>query len=214
MSLTKIPFNPRPRISTRTSNGQPGAQRGNKNAVKHGLFSSEFSFLEFEIKQDFDDLVLGLEAEYKPDGELEVQFVHEIAEERWALKRIARLEINSIKEAQFKGDYEMKFLATYSLYRQRTNRALHASIKKLEDHQAARLHNFAQLWRTAVLMYAHCNQNNLNYKELTKDYGFVFSEESLAKQLHFNEFWNEVVKDLKNYIATGYQEDFFAPEAL
>lgn len=68
-----------------------GKARSAQNSIKHGL-DSKTVVLSNESQEEYDDLLGDHLRHYRPAGPLETDLVHEIAANRWRLRRCLRLE--------------------------------------------------------------------------------------------------------------------------
>jgi hypothetical protein len=77
----------------------PGKAVASKNALKHGLLSSQV-VLPDEDQREFDALRTGLFDDLVPQGELESVFAERIVLATWRLRRVVRLEASVIRSQQ------------------------------------------------------------------------------------------------------------------
>jgi hypothetical protein len=86
----------------RTPDGKAASSR---NSLKHGLTALQV-VIPGESQADFDQLLAGLAADRKPEGELEIQTLGEIAACTWRLARARakEAEILTLRETLFSGD--------------------------------------------------------------------------------------------------------------
>src|SRR3954447_15597965 len=68
-----------------------GKSRSAANATRHGL-AGAFAVLPSESRHQFDKLIQDYRAEYNPQGIHEIFLVTELAQARWRILRIDRLE--------------------------------------------------------------------------------------------------------------------------
>ena len=80
---------------TEKSKGGPRTDAGkaasSKNSFKHGLASGRI-LIEGEDPAEFEALVAGLEADYRPATETEALLVHDLAKFHWLADRAIRLQ--------------------------------------------------------------------------------------------------------------------------
>lgn len=67
-----------------------GKKRNPKNALIHGLYSSDL-VLPWESREDFKNLLGALRAEFKPDGAMEQETVLDLACLRWHKQRVRKM---------------------------------------------------------------------------------------------------------------------------
>jgi hypothetical protein len=67
-----------------------GKKRKTKNALIHGLYSSDL-VLPWESRKDFENLLAALRAEFKPDGAMEQETVLDLACLRWHKQRVRKM---------------------------------------------------------------------------------------------------------------------------
>lgn len=65
-------------------------KRKSKNALIHGLYSSDL-VMPWESREDFENLLAGLRAEFKPDGAMEQGTVVDLACLRWQKQRVRKM---------------------------------------------------------------------------------------------------------------------------
>ena len=68
-----------------------GKIRAAQNSTTHGL-NSKVVVLKNESQEEYDDLLFDYTRHYRPVGPIELDLVHEIAANRWRLRRCLRLE--------------------------------------------------------------------------------------------------------------------------
>ena len=123
----------------RTAEGKVTSSR---NSLKHGLTARQV-VIPGENQADFDQLLAGIAADRKPEGELEIQIVGEIAACTWRLARArAReaeaLDITSNLFTSNKTDSASGFDRLLR-YMSSIERQLNCSIVRLQQLQANRL---------------------------------------------------------------------------
>lgn len=74
-----------------------GKSRSAANATRHGL-TGNFSVLPSESQSDFDELLAGYQAEFHPQGHHQNHLVSEMAQARWRMARVDRLEAQAFND--------------------------------------------------------------------------------------------------------------------
>ena len=77
---------------------QAGKAASSRNATRHGLAGNSIVVLPTEDPDDLDQLTATITAEFKPAGDTEEFFVHQMIAARWKLLRIQRLEAGAYDE--------------------------------------------------------------------------------------------------------------------
>jgi len=89
------------RENARSSSGPrtpEGKSRSAANATRHGL-TGAFAVLSSESATGYEELLLEYQNEFHPDGPHESFLVSQMAESRWRMLRIGRLENRAIEQA-------------------------------------------------------------------------------------------------------------------
>ncbi|MFN3326166.1 MAG: hypothetical protein ACK5AZ_21925 [Bryobacteraceae bacterium] len=68
-----------------------GRQRSSRNAIRHGLTAAQV-VLDYESPEQYEALKEAVLAELQPETEIERQLAHDLANHRWRLDRIVRIE--------------------------------------------------------------------------------------------------------------------------
>jgi hypothetical protein len=90
-----------------------GKSKSSGNALKHGL-SAAFAVLANENQQEFDELIADYQRTFAPTNSYESFLVEEMAQARWRLARVRRLEaalIDQMTEAAGSGDSDAALVA-------------------------------------------------------------------------------------------------------
>ena len=129
-----------------------GKQRAAANSTKHGL-TGAFAVLPNENQKEFDDLFLSLVDEFSPQSEHETFLVEQMAQSRWRVARIDRLETSTHARSMEKGHADIDsdarvadfllekgaaILATFARYRTAAQNAYHKCEKQLVDARSGR----------------------------------------------------------------------------
>ena len=61
-----------------------------KNALVHGFYAEDV-LLPWELKEDFEDLLAGLQEEFRPDGRMEKEILVDLAHLRWQKQRLRKM---------------------------------------------------------------------------------------------------------------------------
>lgn len=85
-------------MSTTPTANKQRTKRGNTNAVRHGLRSTQNVLLPGEKKVAFVKLLAGYHAQFMPEGVAEVETVNRIVALRWKLRRADLGETDKLKE--------------------------------------------------------------------------------------------------------------------
>lgn len=89
-------------LPARRPRGRPPKPRSSPsaNASRHGIFATNPVLLEIEQESDWDDHLAGQIAAFKPEGDLELVFVHRIALTLWRLNRIIGFECFALRPSE------------------------------------------------------------------------------------------------------------------
>jgi hypothetical protein len=123
------------RLSTgpRTTDGK---SRSSQNARKHGL-TAEDLVIGPEDRQEFDELLTGLQADVSPQGELQQILFDDLVAAAWNLRRIRRMETElcagaATYEDLLNDDDIQKKLDRLARHKSRIERTFHRSLKELK----------------------------------------------------------------------------------
>ncbi len=128
------------RRNARLSTGprtEAGMEASSSNHTKHGLTGRRV-VLKSENQAEYDELLAALLQDYAPQSAIEVELVHEIANNSWRLRRADRVE------AELFDLFEDDFLTVAGeldkirRYRTAIEKAWHKAIDQLRKIQAAR----------------------------------------------------------------------------
>ena len=124
---------------TEKSKGGPRTDAGkaasSKNSFKHGLASGRI-LIEGEDPAEFEALVAGLEADYRPATETEALLVHDLAKFHWLADRAIRLQAVAFAASALP---EMPASLSVLIRYQTTNqRAFQTTLKSLQALQKER----------------------------------------------------------------------------
>lgn len=114
-----------------------GKAASSKNAIKHGLTARQV-VIEGEEQADFDALHESIVADRKPVGELEIQFVSEIAACLWRLARGRAKESEMLKRFDFFTKPRSAEVDRLIRYMASIERQLQRAINQLNKLQAER----------------------------------------------------------------------------
>jgi hypothetical protein len=129
-----------------------GKSTSSRNAVKHGL-SGGFIVFPHEDQQAFDRLIDNYRKELSPHSEHETFLVEEMAQARWKLARMRRLESALVERLTCPGDSDLSpdaivvssmlasktdAFAALQRYSAAAQRAYHRAYKELKDGRASR----------------------------------------------------------------------------
>jgi hypothetical protein len=115
-----------------------GKAASSRNSLKHGLTAIQV-VIPGEKQADFDQLLADLAADRKPEGELEIQTLGEIAACTWRLARARakEAEILTVRETLFSGDNHGDFNCLLR-YMGSIERQLNRATVRLQQLQAER----------------------------------------------------------------------------
>ena len=123
-----------------------GKTRSAQNATKHGL-DSKVVVLANESQEEYDDLLWDYVRHYQPIGAIELDLVHEIAANRWRMRRCLRLESAAL-DAAFEQNPDAVLdgafgpngaIRTLSRYEGRLRRAYERATAELRRIQSERI---------------------------------------------------------------------------
>ena len=90
-------------MSRRKRSGGPNTEEGKRvssqNATQHGLTGKRHVILPGESEDEYNDMLLALFRQYVPINEQERQLVLDIAQNRWRIDRVRRLETATFESA-------------------------------------------------------------------------------------------------------------------
>ena len=95
---------------------QAGKDRSKLNATRHGLLSAN-PVIEGEDPEQFNRLVAALKKHFQPESEIEEDYVLQIADARWRLRRIQSIEKSLMEQALFQqtgDDFEQNISAAFN----------------------------------------------------------------------------------------------------
>jgi hypothetical protein len=191
---------------------EEGKQRSSQNALKHGLFSTKSFLLPGENQEEFDKLLYRYNRDHLPKGVTEEDLVRHLAQTEWRRRRIPALEADSIQKSLESGDAERKFMHTYSIYDQRFNRIVQATLKTLAELQAKRKRDSAVHFRIAIVLYKYNKANHIPWNPA--DDGFVFSPALLDRQLALLDRIGSANEDRHDFATDDEVDAFIAKDAM
>jgi hypothetical protein len=120
----------------RTSDGKA---RSAQNARKHGLTAADL-VIGPENREEFDELLAGLQADVSPEGTLQLALFDELVSSAWNLRRIRRMETELCAGAAtyqdlLNNDEILTKLDRLARYKSRIERTFHRSLKELKALQ-------------------------------------------------------------------------------
>jgi len=173
-----------------------GRERSSRNATKHGAFANYL--LATESKDEFDQLHNGYIVEHMPEGETETSLCFNLAQIEWRRRRFVVYETKVMDKAI--ENLDSKAIGHCGTYMQRIQREFQSVLKTLKEHQAPRWKDNGMYYGMAVHFLDYCQRNEIAWQP--SEEGFVFSKETLEKQLKFNQDWGRVGKQIKFYPTT------------
>jgi hypothetical protein len=185
------------RLNAQKSTGprtEEGRNRSKLNACRHGL-TGQIVLMTPADREAFDQLTARMSADLKPVGELEVQLVHSITQDKWRLNRAAAIEetlfARSMEQTDAESDQaldladaftrEAKNLQLLTLYEQRINRNLQKNISALKTMQKERLDQRANDMEDAMLLLQDSEIRKVPYEPAND--GFVFSKAEIVAEI-------------------------------
>jgi hypothetical protein len=116
-----------------------GKARCSQNACKHGLTASQL-VIAAEDREEFEEILLDLQAEIRPEGALQQILFDEFAASAWNLRRIRRMEAELTAQAASYADILNNPDLTAKLDRlarhnTRIERSFHRSLRELKALQ-------------------------------------------------------------------------------
>lgn len=75
-----------------------GKARSSRNAIRHGLSTTQLTVMPAENQADLDALAHNIRDEFKPEGDAQTYFVEQMIQSRWRLLRIQRLEAEALDD--------------------------------------------------------------------------------------------------------------------
>ena len=76
---------------------EAGKAASSANATKHGLSGRKFIIVG-ECEEEYNRFLQSCQTQYKPQGDVETDLVHEIAASRWRLRRVETLEASLLDD--------------------------------------------------------------------------------------------------------------------
>ncbi len=111
-----------------------GKARSSMNALKHGL-TSERTILPWEDRVEWEDMLLGINESFKPQGKMEGLLTERIASSYWRIRRALEIELQLLTE---RGG-TLAEVANLSRYETSIDRCALRNLKMLEHLQQKRL---------------------------------------------------------------------------
>jgi len=126
------------RLST-GPNTPEGKARSSQNARKHGLTAKDL-IIGPEDREEFDELLTGLQADVAPEGALQQVLFDELVASAWNLRRIRRMETDLCAGAAtyldlLNDDGLQTKLDRLARHKSRIERTFHRSLKELKALQ-------------------------------------------------------------------------------
>lgn len=118
-----------------------GKARSSENALKHGLTAKDI-IIGPEDREEFDELLAGLQADVAPQGALQQTLFDELVASAWNLRRIRRMETGLCAGAAtyqdlLNDDETQTKLDRLARHKSRIERTFHRSLKELKALQTS-----------------------------------------------------------------------------
>ncbi|MBL8176540.1 MAG: hypothetical protein JNK48_17825 [Bryobacterales bacterium] len=131
---------------------EEGRLRSARNSTTHGLYSSRI-VLTNESQEMFDHLLRELTEEYKPVGPTEHQFVEDMANARWKMRRLRNMDAAAIDTDMFvhRGSFDKCFQPNDPAMRHHdAATSLNSSAKGLLDFYDRSLSRLHRIYRNSL----------------------------------------------------------------